>query len=37
MGTLATRLNKLLKEKDINQTEFAEMVGIKQPSMQRIL
>ncbi|WP_249963467.1 XRE family transcriptional regulator [Histophilus somni] len=37
MTTLAERLKNLLDEKGITQTKFAEMIGIAQPSMQKIL
>ena len=37
MTKLSERLKALLVEKGINQTEFANMIGIAQPSMQKIL
>lgn len=37
MTTLAERLNFLLKDKGLTQAQFAEMIGIKQPSAQKIL
>lgn len=37
MTTLASRLNALIKEKGITQSQFADMVGIKQPSAQKVL
>lgn len=37
MSTLAERINSLLNQKDISQTELAKLVGISQPSMNKIL